>query len=95
MDYGRSRHKPTGSLSLEAMSDSWQVLDTVSNRFEAEVLAARLRDSGISVLVRGDDVGGWVPELLQMKGVSVLVADNDLEAARKLLDDTGTEPPAE
>lgn len=77
------------------MSDSWQVLDTVSNRFEAEVLAARLRDSGISVLVRGDDVGGWVPELLQMKGVSVLVADNDLEAARKLLDDTGTEPPAE
>lgn len=77
------------------MSDSWQVLDTVSNRFEAEVLAARLRDSGISVLVRGDDVGGWVPELLQMKGVAVLVADHDLEAAKKLLDDSEARPPAE
>lgn len=77
------------------MSDSWRVLDTVSNRFEAEVLAARLRDSGISVLVRGDDVGGWVPELLQMKGVAVLVADHDLEAAKKLLDDSEARPPAE
>lgn len=81
--------------NLGMMSDSLQLLDTVSNRFEAEVLAARLRDSGIQAVIRADDVGGWVPELLQMKGVAVLVDRDDLEAAETLLEGSDTRPSPE
>ena len=79
----------------DGVSDAWQVVDTVSTRFGAEVLAARLRDSGIPAVITADDVGGWVPELLKMRGVAVLVANTDVEAAVELLAGSAPRQPEE
>lgn len=92
MGYGRSG---VGRIISYGDGVTWQVVQTVSTRFGAEVLAARLRDSGIRAVIRADDVGGWVPELVHLRGVAVLVANTDFEAAMELLAGSDARFPAE
>ena len=51
--------------------------------FEAEVIAARLRDSGIEATVSGDSV---YESVSFADGVAVLVSADDVQRARSLLD---------
>jgi hypothetical protein len=55
------------------------------SRFEAEVMAGRLRSEGLRATVPGDDADGWYPHLGLVHGYRVLVLEDDLEAAQELL----------
>ena len=57
------------------------------SRFEADVAARTLVESGIHAIVDPGDASGWMPNLATYRGVRVLVFDHDLDHARALLDD--------
>lgn len=57
------------------------------NSFEAEVIAARLRDAGVEAVVFGSDAGGWAPHLALFQGTRVMVPEDALDFARELLAD--------
>ena len=61
----------------------WSALAVLSQRHEAEFLAARLRDAGIPAEIFGDDRTGLGQQL--SVGVAVYVSDDDQEEARELL----------
>ena len=63
------------------------------NSFEAEVIAARLRDAGVEAVVFGSDAGGWAPHLAWYHGTRIMVPEDALEFARELLEEPA-EPPA-
>jgi hypothetical protein len=56
------------------------------SRFEAEMIVGRLRAAGLRVATPGDDADGWYPHLAFTTGHRVLIAEDDLEAARRLLE---------
>jgi hypothetical protein len=58
--------------------------------FEAEVIAARLRSSGIRATVGADSV---YPSLTFADGVPVYVSADDAPQARALLEDNDEAPP--
>jgi hypothetical protein len=60
-------------------------LERRPSRFEAETVAARLRAEGVRVMLPGDDAEGWYPHLGAVHGYRILVAEDDLEAAREIL----------
>lgn len=62
-----------------------EVLTTLSDVTEAELLAARLSSDGVDALVRSDDVGRLYPALELTSGVAVLVRREDLERAQQLM----------
>ena len=55
------------------------------DRFEADVIAAKLRSAGIAVAFGADDADGWYPPLGQTHGYRIFVASEDLDDARALL----------
>jgi hypothetical protein len=67
------------------MESIWETVATVSTRFEAEVIAARLADAGVPSRVLADDVGGLFPFTLHGKGVLVQVPTESLATAAGLL----------
>jgi hypothetical protein len=60
-------------------------LTRLPSRFEADVLIAKLRSSGVRVIMSAGDVGGWYPHLGLTQGYGVLVAEDDLDAAKQLI----------
>ncbi len=61
---------------------------TFGNRPEAEIAKGMLEANGIRTVLSADDAGGWRPELTFTMGVRLLVAEDDVEVARELLDGT-------
>lgn len=63
------------------------LLASYTNSYEAEFVAATLKESGIPVLVKGLDVGIWGPGHAgpTISGPSVWVPEDRLEEARELL----------
>lgn len=59
------------------------------NSFEAEVIAARLRDAGVEAVVFGSDAGGWAPHLSLFAGTRVMVPEDAFEFAREVLAEAG------
>lgn len=57
-------------------------------RPEAEMLVSMLKAEGLRAMASADDAGGWGPNV-GIEGVRVLVLEDDLEVARRLL---GSEP---
>lgn len=51
------------------------------SRFEAEVVAARLRDAGFDPAVFADDAGGWEPQMAMSTTVEVKVPGSEVAAA--------------
>ncbi len=67
------------------MGAEWKVVATSTDRFGAEMLVALLKEAGIPSVIQADDGGGWVPAMLQMKGVAVLVPADAVEAAESAI----------
>ena len=61
---------------------------TFGNRPEAEIAKGMLEANGTRTVLSADDAGGWRPELTFTMGVRLLVAEDDVEVARELLDGT-------
>jgi hypothetical protein len=60
-------------------------LTTVESYVEAEALIGTLEDAGIKAIRGTDEAGGWLPNLAASGGYRVLVFDDDLEAARRIV----------
>jgi putative signal transducing protein len=80
---------------MEHERTGWATLTNYGSGFEADLVVERLRSAGILATTRGNDIVGIVGAGFQgttARGVDVLVAARDLDAARALLeedDDTG------
>ena len=61
------------------------VLETFSNRIEAEMAAGLLESEGIEAMVRADDAGGAYPMLQFVRGVRLMVAQEDEARAKEIL----------
>lgn len=58
------------------------VLETFSNRIEAEMAAGLLEAEGIEAMVMADDAGGTYPMLQFIRGVRLMVFKEDEARAR-------------
>lgn len=56
-----------------------------SNEFEAQVIAARLRDAGVEAVIFAADAAGWAPHLALVQGHRVMVPEDALDFAQELL----------
>ncbi len=65
--------------------DDAVVLETFSNRIEAEMAAGLLEAEGIEAMVVADDAGGAYPMLQFVRGVRLLVDQEDEARARDIL----------
>jgi len=63
------------------------VLETFSNRIEAEMAAGLLESEGVEAIVMADDAGGAYPSLQFVRGVRLLVFREDEPRAREILRD--------
>jgi hypothetical protein len=72
-----------------ATSQRMSLVTVATYRFRHEADFARhiLAELGINAIVFADDAGGWHPELLLTRPVRLLVAAEDLAAAREALVD--------
>ena len=61
------------------------VVKEVTQRLDADNVAAFLRSKGLDAIVNADDVGGEIPSLDQTRGVRVLVPESEAEEAKKLI----------
>ncbi len=65
--------------------DDAVVLETFSNRIEAEMAAGLLESEGVEALVLADDAGGTYPMLQFVRGVRLLVFKEDEARAKEIL----------
>ena len=65
--------------------DDAVVLETFSNRIEAEMAAGLLESEGIEATVMADDAGGTYPMLQFVRGVRLMVYREDEARAREIL----------
>ena len=63
------------------------VLETFSNRIEAEMAAGLLESEGIEAMVMADDAGGTYPMLQFIRGVRLVVFKEDEARAKEILAD--------
>ena len=70
---------------INAMDDRLVTLTTVRDRFEGEVIIARLRSQGIGALLYADDSAGLAAPTIQVEPATIRVQEKDLEAAREIV----------
>jgi hypothetical protein len=63
-------------------------LANLPNRFEADALIDALRDAGIRATGKYGDADGWAPHFALVDGYRVCVFDDEVDAARAVLDAT-------
>lgn len=61
-------------------------LKTVYSEMEAQVLVTLLNDENIDSFIDKDDAGGMHPQLQAARGVKVLVNEEDLERAQRIIE---------
>jgi hypothetical protein len=86
--YQPSIPKATGGRTAdgtEAYDGPIVELTRFPTRFEADVIIAKLHAAGVRVVMGPDDAGGWYPHLAIAQGHRVLVAEDDLVAAKEVL----------
>lgn len=62
-------------------------------RFQADTALALLETNGIEAMAKYGDAEGWAPFFAMIDGFRVMVFDDDLDAARALLDSSDLFPP--
>ena len=72
--------------------DRLVVIADFPNRIDADIARSALEASGIDSIVSGDDAGGVQPGLW-MKGVRLLVREDDADRALTVLNQDPLEPP--
>lgn len=73
------------------MENEFVVLETYFSEADAELASSLLKSSGIRAFMRRDDFGGMGPHLAFVRGIKLLVKNEDEENARQLL--SGLNPP--
>lgn len=63
------------------------------SRFEADSALALLEANGIEAMARYGDAEGWAPNLGLLDGYRVMVFDEDLDAAKALIESDDAFPP--
>ena len=63
------------------------------SRFEADSAIALLEDNGIEAMAKYGDAEAWMPNLGLLDGYRVMVFDEDLDAAKALIDSDDAFPP--
>lgn len=63
------------------------VVARVSSAVEAQIIAGMLESNGIKAVVSSDDAGGTEPQLQLTAGVRVLVDQDDVPDAERLIAD--------
>ena len=63
------------------------------SRFESDSAIALLEDNGIEAMAKYGDAGAWMPNLGLLDGYRVMVFDEDLDAAKALIDSDDAFPP--
>lgn len=67
--------------------DEAVVVEKFSTRFEAEMAAGLLEAEGIQTFISADDAGGAYPPLQYVRGVRLIVFQEDERRAREILSD--------
>ena len=67
------------------------VVHVESDETAAHIVVGFLESCGISATITEDDAGDQIPSLESTRGVKVVVASEDADRARKLLDERETE----
>lgn len=80
------RPKPEGRI-LE--------LANFPSRFQADMALELLQANGIQAMGKYGDADGWAPHFALIDGFRVCVFEDDLEAARRLLDSGDDPAPSE
>ena len=62
-------------------------------RFQADAALALLHTNGIEAMAKYGDAEGWAPFFAMIDGFRVMVFDEDLDAARTLLEASDLFPP--
>jgi len=62
-------------------------------RFQADAALALLEANGIEAMAKYGDAEGWAPFFAMIDGFRVMVFDEDLDAARALLESSDLFPP--
>ena len=65
--------------------DSFTVIHEYNNHIEAELAKGLLSSNGIESFIHSDDCGGMAGGQTFIRGVQLLVSENDMERARKIL----------
>jgi hypothetical protein len=63
------------------------------SRFQADAALALLETNGIEAMAKYGDAEGWAPFFAMIDGFRVLVFDEDLDAAKALLESSDVSPP--
>ena len=63
-------------------------LVNLPTRFEADAVIGMLRANGVQATGKYGDAEGWMPHMGLLDGYRVFVFDDDLDAARRLLDES-------
>jgi hypothetical protein len=64
------------------------------SRFQADSALALLEANGIEATAKYGDAGGWAPFFAMIDGFRVLVFDDDLDAAKSVLESNDLLPPS-
>ncbi len=67
------------------MEEKQVVVGEYENEIDAEIAKGNLKASGITASIIKDDGGGMLPSLQNAEGVQLLVAESQLENAKKIL----------
>lgn len=62
------------------------------SRFEADAVLALLESNGIEAMAKYGDAEGWAPFFATIDGFRVMVFDDDLDAARTLIEESDLFP---
>lgn len=62
-----------------------KVVYVASDRIEAEIVAGKLKDAGLPVIVKYDDEGGMMPGLQYGSGIKIVVSDDVYEEALEIV----------
>ena len=63
----------------------------VTSTIEAQLIVGMLEANGIAAAVSADDAGGFDPQLQITQGVRVMVAAEDVEEARELIEEASAD----
>ena len=66
-------------------------LANLPTRFEADAVIGMLRANGVQATGKYGDAEGWMPHMGLLDGYRVFVFDDDLDLARRLLDEVEIE----
>lgn len=64
------------------------------SRFQADAALALLEANGIDAMAKYGDAEGWAPFFAMIDGFRVMVFDDDLDAAKSLLESSDLFPPS-